>query len=81
MGKEIKNDIAFQHYNTLRVFTENRPGGKLSDTGSRQIDIFENNSPKEFFLRQIKKIEDDEIYQKRFDPDVLRKNWGVNWER
>jgi len=56
MGGEIKNDKNFQHGNTLRVVTENRQKGKPPDTGIRHIEVYENNSPKEFFLRQMQNI-------------------------
>lgn len=57
MDEEIKNDDNFQYYNTLRVFMENRQRDEPPDIGSKDIEIYENNSPEEFFVNQTIKIE------------------------
>ena len=63
IGAEIENDKNFRHCNTLRVFLENRQKGESSDIGIRHIKIFENNSPEEFFRKQIHKIEREKAFK------------------
>ena len=55
MGMEVKNDDNFRYFNMLKVYTENRQKNKPPDIGFRTIEIYENNSPQEFFDLQIKK--------------------------
>ena len=54
-GMGIKNDKDFRILNTMRVYTENFQD-KLPEVEFKQIDIYENNSPREFFQKQIEGI-------------------------
>ena len=65
MDVEIRNDQNFGHYSTLRVLMENRQKGGSPNIGSKIIEIYENNSPEEFFITQIQKIEREKDSDKR----------------
>lgn len=59
MDQAIRDDEDFRHHCTLRVCMENRWNGKTFDTLTKEIEIYENYSPEEFFSKQIRKIEDE----------------------
>jgi len=55
IGGEIKNDDNFQLYSELRVSIESRQKNKPPDRVVKNIEIYENNSPEDFILKQIQK--------------------------
>jgi len=59
MDQEIRDDEDFRHHCTLSVCMENRWNGKTFDTVTKEIEIYENYSPEEFFFKQSRKIEDE----------------------
>lgn len=82
MDAEIKNDGNFQHCNTLRVFTENRQKNKPPDIEFRNIEIYQNDSPQDFFFKQIQKIEREKTLNKNIiSPILLQGDWGVKREK
>ena len=77
MGKKIKADKHFQHLSTLQVLTENRQKNSPPETGSRHIQIFENNNPQDFFSQQIQQVQEKKVVKKSVNPLFLRKDQGV----
>ena len=77
MGDDIKRDRHFLHENTLRVFMENRQAGHPGDIEFKQIDLYVNHCPEEFFKNQISKIESEKSLKKMPGALCLRGDWGV----
>jgi ABC-2 type transport system ATP-binding protein len=48
----IKNDVDFQHHDTLKVTMENRQKGKAPNVELQRIEVYGNGSPNDFFNRQ-----------------------------
>lgn len=53
MGREIDTNRHFRFYNSLMAVTKNRLTESGAETEKKFIGIYENNSPLEFFARQI----------------------------
>ncbi len=53
MGKNIVHDRGFRYYNTLQVVFENLQKNRPSETEHKEIEIYANNDPQEFFRHQI----------------------------
>jgi len=64
MGEKIRHAKNFQHYNTLNVVFENRQKNRPPETDYKQIEIYENNDPQEFFIQQIQKVEGEKTSKK-----------------
>ena len=56
MDRGIRDDKNFLHYNTIRVSIENRQKNRPTTKEVKHIDIYENSSPREFFIAQMQKI-------------------------
>ena len=52
LDRVIKNDVDFQHHDTIKVTMENRQKGNEPLQESQEIEIYENSSPNDFFNRQ-----------------------------
>jgi ABC-type multidrug transport system ATPase subunit len=63
MGAGIKNNTNFRILNTLRVYTESYQN-ESPEMEFKQIDIYENNSPRDFFHSQITGIEREKRHEK-----------------
>ena len=59
MGQKIVHASDFRHYNTLQVVSENRQKHRPPERDHKQIEIYENNDPQEFFRQQIEKAESE----------------------
>ncbi len=77
MEMEISQDHQFQHYNTLRVFSENHRDKRNNSIGFKSIKIYRNNAPESFLLEQINKIERKITFKKNINPLLLRESWGA----
>ncbi len=77
MGMEISQDHDFQHYNTLRVFSENRRDNRHNQIGFKSIEIYRNSSPESFLTKQKNIIERKITFKKTISPLLLREDWGT----
>jgi ABC-type lipoprotein export system ATPase subunit len=77
MEMEISHTHQFQHYNTLRVFSENHRDKRSNRIGFKSINIYRNNAPESFLLEQINKIERKITFKKNINPLLLRESWGA----
>jgi ABC-type multidrug transport system ATPase subunit len=64
MTKEIREDKNFRHYNTLHVSIENRQKNSSTTKEVKHIDIYENSTPREFFIAQMQKVNKEKVSEK-----------------
>jgi ABC-type multidrug transport system ATPase subunit len=67
MGTEVKNDEDFLFYNALSVYTKNVHPDSSPELELKQIEIYENRDPQNFFRKQIENIQAEKISEKKMD--------------
>lgn len=75
ISKNIKNDKSFLHCNTLQVVAENRQQNRPSEIEYKQIEIYANNDPQDFFDQQIQQTEREKTIPKHKHPFSLKEDW------